>query len=195
MSAAVPAALALGASSASAQWSAQQSPQQGQQQRGQQRGQQQRYPAQQQSRYGPQQLFTWQGRVDREMRIQMDGGRTSVMQMGSNERGSGRVRAVSRVPNQPGFVTVQQMQGRGRVDVVQQPDSRNGYTTIIRVRDPASGAADYRVAAYWQPTGYSGAYGDGSRYDNSRQRGDADDDWHDNSRGNGHDNGRHNGHH
>jgi hypothetical protein len=185
MTAAVPAALLLGAGSASAQWSAQQS---------QQRyPTQQRYPAQQQSRYGPQQLFTWQGRVDREMRIQMDGRRTSVMQMGSNERGNGRVRAVSRVPNQPGFVTVQQMQGRGRVDVVQQPDRSNGYTTIIRLRDPASGAADYRVAAYWQPSGSSGVYSNGSRYDNSRRRGDADDDWQDNGRGNGHDNGRHNG--
>jgi len=169
MSAVMPAALLLGAGTAGAQWSAQQ------------QQQQQRYPSQQrQSRYNTQQqLFVWQGRVDREMRIQMSNGRASVMQIGSNERGNGNIRAASRVPNQPGIVTVQQLEGRGRVDVVQQPDSRNGYTTIIRLRDPASGAANYRVAAYWQPTGNYSVYDNGSRKANGRRNNNA------------HDNGRH----
>ena len=171
MSAVMPAALLLGAGTAGAQWSAQQ----------QQQQQQQRYPSQQQqSRYNTQQqLFVWQGRVDREMRIQMSNGRASVMQIGSNERGNGNIRAASRVPNQPGIVTVQQLEGRGKVDVVQQPDSRNGYTTIIRLRDPASGAANYRVAAYWQPTGNYSVYDNGSRKANGRRNNNA------------HDNGRH----
>lgn len=177
MSAAMPAALLLAASTAGAQWSAQQ------------QQQQQRYPSQQQqSRYDTQQqLFVWQGRVDREMRIQMSNGRASVMQMGSNERGNGNIRTANRVPNQPGIVTVQQLEGRGRVDVVQQPDSRNGYTTIIRLRDPASGAANYRVAAYWQPTGNYGVYDNGSRKDNGRHNSDAHDNGrHGNNRGHGH---------
>lgn len=171
MSAVMPAALLLGAGTAGAQWSAQQ----------QQQQQQQRYPSQQQqSRYNTQQqLFVWQGRVDREMRIQMSNGRASVMQIGSNERGNGNIRAASRVPNQPGIVTVQQLEGRGKVDVVQQPDSRNGYTTIIRLRDPASGAANYRVAAYWQPTGNYSVYDNGSRKAKGRRNNNA------------HDNGRH----
>ena len=179
MSAAMPAALLLGASTAGAQWSAQQ----------QQQQQQQRYPAQQQqSRYGSQQqLFVWQGRVDREMRVQMSGGRASVMQIGSNERGNGSIRAARKVPNQPGIVTVQQLEGRGRVDVVQQPDSRNGYTTIIRLRDPASGAANYRVAAYWQPTGNYSVYDKDSRKGNGRHKNDAHDNGrHGDNRGHGH---------
>jgi hypothetical protein len=105
---------------------------------------------------GQQELFEWQGRVDKEIRIQMNSGRASVQQVGNNERTNNRVRAVMPVPREDGIVTVQQIEGRGKVDVVQQPTRDNGYTAIVRLRDPDSGAATYRIAAYWQPTGNSG---------------------------------------
>lgn len=168
MTAAAPAALLLGAGTASAQWSAQQPqryPQQQQQQ--QQRNRNQR----QQSQYGQQELFEWQGPVDREIRIQMNGGRASVLQIGNNERTNGRVRAMAAVPTQDGIVTVQQLQGRGSVDVVQQPTNGNGYTTIIRLRDPDSGAGMYHIAAYWQPSGNSGVFRNGSRHGNGNRNG------------------------
>ena len=117
---------------------------------------QQRYPSQQQrGAYGVQQreLFEWSGRVDREIRIQSDRRNSSVLQVGNNERASGRVRAMNPLPIQEGTVTIQVLEGRGKVDVVQQPTARNGYTAVIRVRDPASGVGRYRVAAYWTPTG------------------------------------------
>lgn len=171
----VPAALVMSASTASAQWNPQQAQQYPQYP---QRG----YPGQQQARYGSQQqLFVWQGRVDREIRIQMNGGRASVIQIGNNERTNGRVRTFNSVPQQDGIVTVQKLEGRGKVDVVQQPDRRNGYTAIVRMRDPSSGAGTYRIAAYWQPNGNYDTNGNG--------RGDG----RGNGRGNGHDNGRDNG--
>jgi len=163
MAAAAPAALLLGAGTASAQWSGQQAQRNPQQQ--------QRYPGQQQQARngGQQELFEWQGRVDREIRIQMNGGRASVQQIGNNERTNGRVRTVAAVPNQDGIVTIQQLEGRGNVDVVQQPTRGNGYTTIVRLRDPRSGAATYRIAAYWQPTGNSGVYRNGNRRGNGNR--------------------------
>lgn len=102
-------------------------------------------------------LFEWRGNVDQEIRIQMRGGRTSVMDMGPRENGAySRVRPVSAVPATDGYVNVQVMQGRGRVDVVQQPSVQNGYTTVVRVRDRQGGAGSYDIAAFWQPTGNSG---------------------------------------
>lgn len=170
MAAAAPAALLLGAGTASAQWSAQQSQRYPQPQ--------QRYPdqqRQQQSRYGQQELFEWQGRVDREIRIQMNGDRASVIQIGNNERTNGRVRSVAAMPNQDGYITVQQIEGRGTVDVVQQPTDRNGYNAIVRLRDPESGAAMYRIVAYWQPTGNSSVYRNGPRRGHgNRGNGDGD---------------------
>ncbi len=144
----VPAALLIGASAASAQRYPQQS------QQYPQRG----YPGQQQGQYGSQQqLFVWQGRVDREIRIQMNGGRASVVQIGNNERANGRVRTVNSVPHQDGIVTVQQLEGRGKVDVVQQPDSRNGYTAIVRMRDPSSGVMVVATASMTMVTGDTGS--------------------------------------
>lgn len=110
-------------------------------------------------------LFEWSGNVDQEVRIQMRGGQASMMGMGPRDATVyDHVRAVSGVPAAPGYVTVQMLQGRGRADVVQQPSAQNGYTTVVRVRDMQSGAGQYDLAAYWQPTGNYG-YGNG-RYNN-----------------------------
>lgn len=104
-------------------------------------------------------LFEWQGQVDREIRIEMRRNQASVIEMGSNERTRRRVRELSVLPNRPGSVYVQVLQGRGNVDVVQQPNARNGYTAVIRLRDPKGGASRYRIAAYWEGDRNGGGYG------------------------------------
>lgn len=168
MSALLPVALMLGAGTAGAQWNGQRA---------------QRHPDERRSNNGQQELFVWQGRVDREIRIQMNGRRASVVQIGSNERATGGVRARGSVPNQDGIVTVQKLEGRGDVDIVQQPDRRNGYTAIFRLRDKQSGAAVYRIAAYWQPTANSRVYRNESRHG----RGDPHNGGYDDNHGYGHD--------
>ena len=105
-------------------------------------------------------ILEWQGQVDREIRIQIDNRRASVIEVGSNERTRRRVNMQGSIPNRPGTLYVQVLQGRGRVDVIQQPDARNGYTAVIRLRDPDGGAARYRIAAYWE----------GDRFNNRRRR-------------------------
>lgn len=99
-----------------------------------------------------QELFEWAGRVDHEIRIQAGRGNAQIINMGRNERNNGgRFRSMSMLPRQDGAVTVQVLEGRGQVDVVQQPNARNGYTTVIRLRDPDGGASRYRIAAYFTP--------------------------------------------
>jgi hypothetical protein len=101
-------------------------------------------------------ILEWQGQVDREIRIQIDNRRASVIEVGSNERTRRRVNMQGSIPNRPGNLYIQVLQGRGRVDVIQQPDARNGYTAVIRLRDPDGGAARYRIAAYWEGDRYNG---------------------------------------
>ena len=166
MMTALPAALLLGAGTASAQWGQRQGQRQGQ---GQGQGQGKQLPR---SGYGygggQQELFEWQGPVDREIRIQLSGNRAFVERVGNNERAGNRVRTTGGVPSQDGIVTIQKFDGRGNVDVVQQPTRGNGFTTIVRLRDPQSGAGMYRIAAYWQPTGNSGVYRNGRQGTRSR---------------------------
>ncbi|HET7374011.1 MAG TPA: hypothetical protein VFJ20_11515, partial [Gemmatimonadaceae bacterium] len=129
------AVLTAGASMALAQW-------------GQGQGQRQR-----QGQENGQELFQWNGRVDREVQIVMRGGNVWTNDIGRTEPGRARSRALSVLPSQQGEVAVQVLAGRGDVDVIQQPTSRNDFTTIVRVRDPRGGADNYRLVAYWQ--GYS----------------------------------------
>jgi hypothetical protein len=110
------------------------------------------------SNEGRTQVYEWSGRVDREVRIELRGNRAYTDAVGSNDRG-GRAggRLLRPIPRERGTLRVQRLDGRGSVDVIQQPNAGNGYTAVVRLRDPSSGADRYRVAAYWVPA--DGVYG------------------------------------
>jgi hypothetical protein len=69
---------------------------------------------------------------------------------------------------------VRRLDGRGDIDVIQQPSARNDYTAVVRLRDPANGAATYRVVAYWEPARGSYARGDDRRRDRDERYDDRD---------------------
>lgn len=117
---------------------------------------------QQQQQQSRMEVLEWRGQVDREIQIRIDNRRASVLEMGSNERARRRVDMMSGIPNRPGRLYVQRIDGRGDVDVTQQPSQSNGYTATIRIRDPKGGADRYRIAVYWESTG--------GRWNNGRNR-------------------------
>ena len=100
-----------------------------------------------------QQVFSWTGRVDREVRINLQNDRVWTQNIGSTEPGRARAQMLGRMPRQDGQLTVQVENGRGNVDVIQQPSAQNNYTAIVRIEDRASGSDLYRLVGYWQ--GYS----------------------------------------
>ena len=107
-------------------------------------------------------LFTWRGNVDAGARIYIRGDvvRAVRAEDANDGRGRGRTRALGKVdldralPRRDGIVRVELIEGRGRVDVVQQPSAANNYTAILQVRDWRSGKDNYRLAAYFEPSGY-----------------------------------------
>ena len=104
-------------------------------------------------------VYQWQGLVDREIRIQLHGSRAFIQPMGNGEVRSGRGQMLSGLPQQEGTIRVERLEGRGDVDVIEQPSASNGYTATLRVRDPRGGASNYRIVAYWQPAYTNGRYG------------------------------------
>ena len=46
-------------------------------------------------------------------------------------------------------VNVEKLRGRGTVEVVEQPSSRNNFTAIVRLRDNKGGTDDYEIEVYW----------------------------------------------
>jgi len=137
-------------------------------------------------------LFDWSGRVDREVRIMMHGRDARTQTAARSPIVRSRLDVATALPQRDGRVTVRVQDGRGDVDVVQQPTARNDYTTIVRIRDRSSGIDNYRVTAYWMPDGNgnrNGGWNDGDDYPNrpGRDRDDRNgrDDRGDWGRGNG----------
>ncbi|HEX5073991.1 MAG TPA: hypothetical protein VFW03_12320 [Gemmatimonadaceae bacterium] len=112
-------------------------------------------------------LFQWSGRVDREVRITMRGRDARTQMADRSPFPSQRLNVETALPQRDGRVTVRVQDGRGDVDVVQQPSARNDYTAIVRVRDRSSGTDNYRFTAYWMPDEYgNGTWGDRDGYPN-----------------------------
>ena len=131
-------------------------------------------------------LFDWSGRVDREIRITMHGRDARTQMADRSPFPSQRLNVETALPQRDGRVSVRVQDGRGDVDVIQQPSARNDFTTIVRIRDRSSGADDYRLTAYWMPDEYgNGTWNDRDEYPNrpDRDRDDRDNgNW---GRGNG----------
>src|SRR3982751_1026634 len=107
-------------------------------------------------------LFDWSGRVDREVRISMHGRDARTQTASRSPVDRSRLNVASALPQQDGRVTVRVQDGRGDVDVVQQPSARNDYTMIMRIVDRSSGNDNYRVTAYWAPDEYRGGSRNGN---------------------------------
>jgi len=113
-------------------------------------------------------LFTWSGRVDREVQLTMRGRDLWSSGVDRDDASRSRLRVESPLPHTSGYVRIESS-GRGDVNVVQQPSPANDYTAIIRIRDRSSGSDRYRVRAYWDSRyadgrGGYGGYGRDGRY-------------------------------
>jgi hypothetical protein len=106
-------------------------------------------------------LFEWTGRVDGEVRVVMRGDDVWTQDISGRNARRTRARVSRALPTQAGVVRVQLLDGRGDVRVIQQPSSRNDYTTVVRIYDRSGGADRYRLAAYWQPVRSRWGYGSG----------------------------------
>ncbi|MDB4917031.1 MAG: hypothetical protein JWM95_4675 [Gemmatimonadetes bacterium] len=107
-------------------------------------------------------LFTWSGRVDRAVRLTVQGSQVSNSAE-QNMQTRGRFSDVRGLPREEGTVRVSTDRGRGTASVIQQPSASNGYTALIVIEDNDGGADNYRVTAYFMPSNARGAYGDRGR--------------------------------
>ena len=118
-------------------------------------------------------LFVWSGTVDREAVIVMRGANVDTQGDGFESSRDARVRIAEALPRTNGMVRVQRADGRGEVDVIEQPTAFNGYTTRVRIRDRQSGADRYRLTATWDGGRDVIGYGRG---DDARRGDDCSDD-------------------
>ena len=96
-------------------------------------------------------LFQWSGRVDQQVLLTMSGRKVTTSNIGPAEPGQLGMTLVSALPSRDGEVSVRMLQGRGTAEVIRQPSAENGYTAVIRIRDPRGGSGFYHIAADWEP--------------------------------------------
>lgn len=89
-------------------------------------------------------VLHWSGNVDGELEIRLQDGRVEYRTISGNQPTGIRVNAGNvSTRGASGTFRILDAQGRGSVSVVQQPSMWNGYTTVIRVRDPQGGYGYY----------------------------------------------------
>lgn len=94
-------------------------------------------------------MLRWSGRVDDVEEIRIQGRRAESYAVSGGGASGVRSNLSGGLPARDVYVQVRQLDGRGRVRVVEQPSARNGYTAVLRVEDRDGGAGFYNIEASW----------------------------------------------
>jgi hypothetical protein len=81
----------------------------------------------------------WNGIVDGVDEIIFSGGSASVRHINGNPPREVRASLSAPIPRSPVSVKLISTNGRGPIQIIQQPSAANGYTTIVRVDDSGKG--------------------------------------------------------
>ena len=86
----------------------------------------------------------WSGSVDSDLEIRLSGRRVDERVLSGGITRDARSSVIGNgLPRRDVQLVIAQHQGRGTVYVAQQPTAYNGYTAVIRVRDPQGGYGYY----------------------------------------------------
>lgn len=98
----------------------------------------------------PANTLHWTGSVDRELKVEWRG--LDVQSRNQNGEAAREVHSsvTNGLPGSDVRVELSVREGRGDVSIVQQPSSSNGYTAVIRVRDPQTGFGRYDFDVTWR---------------------------------------------
>ena len=93
--------------------------------------------------------LVWSGRVDDEVMVECrrEECRTEAVRGGPVTRE--RFRFSRPLPVRDTAVSLEGVQGRGEVRLIQQPRDENGYVARVRIRDHQGGAGDYSFTLLW----------------------------------------------
>lgn len=94
--------------------------------------------------------MTWRGRVDNDVELSVQGNRVRSRERGGSPTVNEQVSFSSPLPRADVRVSVSKRDGRGQVSVVEQPNSSNNYTALIKIDDDKGGADDYEIEVEWK---------------------------------------------
>jgi hypothetical protein len=91
----------------------------------------------------------WSGRVDSEVRVVVQGSRVSVRATSGDRVKDEKYTFDSPLPKADVIARLQQREGRGTVELIEQPSRRNDYSAVIRIIDRRGGSDRYEFELTW----------------------------------------------
>jgi hypothetical protein len=91
----------------------------------------------------------WRGTVDDVVQIRIRNRNARSRTISGREYNDDNFSFNGRAPRQNANVSVDKRNGRGQVLIVQQPNRRNNFTTIVQIIDKKGGADQYRFTLHW----------------------------------------------
>ena len=96
------------------------------------------------------QSVVWRGTVDDVVELRIRQKRVTVRTVSGTTYNNGSYNFDGGGMNRNSDnVSVDREDGRGKVYIVQRPNRRNNYTTIVRIEDKKGGADKYRIRVSW----------------------------------------------
>ena len=95
------------------------------------------------------QSMEWRGTVDDVVEIRIRNRNARVRHISGREYYDADFSFDGRAPRDNATARVNKRDGRGRIIVVQQPNRRNNFTTIVQIVDSKGGPDRYRFNLYW----------------------------------------------
>ncbi len=100
--------------------------------------------------YGTSGKMHWSGRVDDEIVVMIQGSRASVRTVTGGQMRNEDFSFDSPLPRQEVKMNLRKLNGRGSVDLIEEPSRRNDYSAVVRIRDKKSGTDDYEFELSWE---------------------------------------------
>lgn len=91
----------------------------------------------------------WRGRVDHEVLLDVRGNKVTERHVAGRSFNNGQFSFTAPLPAREVTLRLRNIKVRGAVEIVEQPTLSNGWTAVIRIRDPQGDAADYEFELSW----------------------------------------------
>lgn len=95
------------------------------------------------------QSMEWRGTVDDVIQIRIRNRNAQTRHISGRAYNDADFNFDGRAPRNNSNVRVDKRDGRGRIFIIQQPNRRNNFTTIVQIQDTKGGADRYRFTLYW----------------------------------------------
>jgi hypothetical protein len=92
----------------------------------------------------------WRGRVDHYVELRIQGDRVQSRERQGAPTINEGVSFTSPLPRADVQVSVRKRDGRGQVELIQQPSRWNGYTAVVAINDESGGADNYEIEVAWR---------------------------------------------